>query len=277
MEQSVRKPSLAGRAVQLFHYLRTHANLVVLIVAFLVVGGVWGFVEIAGEVIEGDTEGFDQWAVEALRMADPAATPADPRPDVPVGPPWLREVGRDLTALGGVAVLFLVTMGVAGYLLMLRKYHAMWLVLVATGGGLVGSTLLKAAFNRPRPDVDHFSHVVTSSFPSGHSMLSAVVYLTLGSLLTRLVPQRHVKIYLIVVALLLTFLVGVSRVYMGVHFPTDVLAGWSAGLAWAMLCWLVARYLQKRGAVERDTETVRRDGMRVPERGSGIAPAPPTA
>lgn len=240
----------------LYHWLRNHTNLLVLIVALLVVGGVWAFVSIAEEVVEGETQHFDEWAVKALRMPDPAATAENPRPQVPIGPPWLREVGRDMTALGGIAVLCLVTLGVAGYLLMLRKYHAMWLVLIATAGGLVASTALKFAFDRPRPEVDHFSHVQTSSFPSGHSMLSAVVYLTLGSLLTRLVPQRHVKVYLIVVALLLTFLVGVSRVYMGVHFPTDVLAGWSAGLVWAMLCWLVARYLQMRGAVEKDTETV---------------------
>jgi undecaprenyl-diphosphatase len=254
MESAPFKQRWTRRATRLYHWLRDHNNLLVLIVALLVVGGVWGFVEIAAEVMEGDTQRFDEWAVRALRMPDPEATPDDPRPQVPVGPKWLREVGRDMTALGGVAVLALVTAGVAGYLLMVRKYHAMWLVLVATGGGLVASTVLKYGFDRPRPEVDHYSHVYTSSFPSGHSMLSAVVYLTLGSLMTRLVPERHVKVYLIVVALLLTMLVGVSRVYMGVHYPTDVLAGWTAGLVWAMVCWLAARYLQKRGAVEKDTE-----------------------
>ena len=254
MERTLFDKRWTDRAAHLYHWVRNHDNLLVLIVALMVVGGVWGFVNIAEEVTEGETQHFDEWAVKSLRMPDPEATPAAPRPDVPIGPRWLREVGRDMTALGGVAVLCLVTLGVAGYLLMLRKYHAMWLVLVATLGGLVASTLLKQAFDRPRPEVDHYSHVYTSSFPSGHSMLSAVVYLTLGSLLTRLVPRRMVKIYLIVVALLLTFLVGVSRVYMGVHYPTDVLAGWTAGLVWALICWLAARYLQKRGKVEKDTE-----------------------
>src|SRR5688572_18982862 len=259
-------PTLKSSARYLWHWLRNHENLIVLFVAFLIVGGVWAFVEIASEVVEGDTEVFDEWAVTALRMPNPDPPPEKP-PQVPIGPKWLREVGRDMTALGGVAVVFAVTFAVAAYLAMIRKYHAMWLVLVATLGGLTVSTVLKELFDRPRPDVDHFSYVYTSSFPSGHSMISAVVYLTLGSLLARLVEQRLVKVYVILVALLLTLLVGVSRVYMGVHYPTDVLAGWTAGLAWAMLCWLVARYLQKRGTVEKDYE------QPPPSPAASVAPA----
>jgi undecaprenyl-diphosphatase len=253
MSTASTRTSLVDRAVGLAQWLRRHTNLLVLIVAFLIIGGIWAFVQIADEVVEGDTQHFDEWAVRALRMPDPDAPPGSPQ--VPIGPRWLREVGRDMTALGGVAVMFLVTAAVAGYLLMVRKYHAMWLVLIATAGGLLVSSILKAAFDRPRPDVDHYAYVVTSSFPSGHSMMSAVVYLTLGSLLTRVVPERGVKAYLIMVALVLTLLVGVSRVYMGVHYPTDVLAGWTAGLVWAMLCWLVARSLQKRGKIEKDVES----------------------
>ena len=144
----------------------------------------------------------------------------------------------------------------------------MWFVLAATFCGLVLSTVLKALFNRDRPSlVPHLSEVYTSSFPSGHSMLSAVVYLTLGSLLARLVQHRYLKIYFLVLALLLTFLIGVSRVYMGVHYPTDVLAGWTAGLVWASVCYLVARALQKRGAVERDYEG---------DDGTGAPPPPPS-
>jgi undecaprenyl-diphosphatase len=225
----------------------SRASLIVLVAMLLVVGGTWAFIAMADEVMEGDTQKFDEWAVRRLRRADDPATP--------VGPRWLQETGRDITALGGVAVLTLVTFSVAGYLLMARKFHAMWLVLIATFSGLIVSTILKRAFERNRPDiVPHLSYVYTSSFPSGHSMLSAVVYLTLGSLLARLAPGYAVKIYFIALALCLTFLVGVSRVYMGVHYPTDVLAGWTAGLVWAILCWLVARYLQRRGAVEKDDE-----------------------
>ena len=81
-------------------------------------------------------------------------------------------------------------------------------------------------------------------------MFSAVVYLTLGALLSQLVEERKLKAYFLGVACFLTFVVGLSRVYLGVHYPTDVLAGWSAGLAWALLCWMVASYLQRRGKVE---------------------------
>lgn len=227
-------------------WLGGHGNLFIAAV-LVVVGATWGFIRLTDEVIEGDTQHFDEWAVLALRQAND--------PGVPIGPRWLGEVGRDITALGGVAVLSLVTIAVAGYLWMEGKYHAMWLVLIATFGGLVLSTMLKLLVDRARPQlVPHLSMVYTTSFPSGHSMLSAVVYLTLGSLLARLTPSRPVKLYFIAVAMVLTFLVGISRVYMGVHYPTDVLAGWTAGLVWALIVWLVARALQRRGAVEREGE-----------------------
>src|SRR4051812_917451 len=130
MEQSVGNHPLGARVASLWAWLRDHNNLLVLFVAFLVVGGVGGFIHIADEVVEGDTQHFDDWAVRSLRAPDPEAPPGAPQ--VPIGPKWLREVGRDMTALGGVAVMCLVTAAVAIYLLMVRKYHAMWLVLGAT-------------------------------------------------------------------------------------------------------------------------------------------------
>ena len=221
-------------------WLGGRGNLVIA-AALAVVGLTWGFVELLDEVKEGQTQRFDEWMIRWLREHE--------------GPAWLQEVGRDLTALGGIAVMALVTLAVAGYLLLRRRYHAMWLVLAATGGGLVLSTLLKYLVARDRPAlVEHKSHVYTSSFPSGHSMMSAVVYLTLGSLLARIMPGRVLKLYFLVLAMVLTALVGVSRVYLGVHWPTDVLAGWCGGLVWALLCWLVARQLQRKGAVEKDDE-----------------------
>ena len=140
----------------------------------------------------------------------------------------------------------------SGFLLLSRKYQALAMLLLCIGGGLLLSTLLKDIIDRPRPNVvPRLSYVATTSFPSGHSMLSAIVYLTLGTFLARLVQPLRLKLYFLFVAMMLSVLVGLSRVYLGVHYPTDVLAGWAAGLAWAVLCWLLARYLQHRGTVEK--------------------------
>jgi len=221
-------------------WLGGHGNLV-LFVVLLVVAGTWGFVELLDEVQEGETQQFDEWVIRTLREHE--------------GPKWLQEIGRDLTALGGVAVMAMATLAVAGYLLLRRRYGAMWLVIAATAGGLLLSTVLKYFIDRDRPAlVEHKSMVYTKSFPSGHSMMAAVVYLTLGSLLARIMPGRVLKLYFLTLAMVLTVLVGVSRVYLGVHWPTDVLAGWCGGLVWALLCWLVARKLQRKGAVEKDDE-----------------------
>ena len=158
---------------------------------------------------------------------------------------------RDLTALGSNIVLLIFTSAVAVFLAVRRQTHALALVVVSTGGGFLLAQALKMVFARPRPElVPHLALVSSSSFPSGHSMSSAVVYLTLGALLSQLVEERTLKAYFLGVACFLTFIVGLSRVYLGVHYPTDVLAGWSAGLAWALLCWMAASYLQRRGKVE---------------------------
>jgi len=216
---------------------------VVLVSLLVIVAGIWGFISLADRVQEGRTQAFDERVLTAVRRLE--------NPAQPIGPPWMAEVGRDLTALGGVTVLLLATVAVLGFLGLSRKLGLMTFVLLATLGGLGLSSLLKVLFVRPRPSVvPHLSHAYTSSFPSGHSLMSAVVYLTLGALLTTLVTRRRLKVYILAVSLSLTGLVGISRVYMGVHYPTDVLAGWMTGLAWAVLCWTIARWLQRRGAVE---------------------------
>jgi undecaprenyl-diphosphatase len=220
-------------------------ELAVLLGLLVIVAGTWGFGLLAAEVLEGDTQRFDDRIIRALRRPDDPATP--------IGPAWAEEVGRDITALGGMAVIVLIAGSVVGFLALDRKYGAMAFVLGATSSGFALSVALKALFRRPRPEVvPHLMRAYSSSFPSGHSMISAVVYLTLGALVAQLVRQRRLKLYFLNLAVFLTFLVGVSRVYMGVHYPTDVLAGWTAGLVWAVLCWLVQRALQRRGQVEQE-------------------------
>jgi undecaprenyl-diphosphatase len=213
---------------------------------FILLGGLSGLAAIllgfgllAEEVIEGDTGGFDREILLALR------NPADHAD--PIGPRWLEQVAFDITALGGVTVLTLMSLIVIGFLLMIRRPLIALLVLVSAGGGTLISFSLKLFFQRVRPDlVPHGVEVYTASFPSSHAMMSAMIYLTLGALLARVQPRRRVKAYILLVAVLLTLMIGTSRVYLGVHWPTDVLAGWCVGSAWAMLCGMLAWWLQQR-------------------------------
>ncbi|AWJ87678.1 phosphoesterase (plasmid) [Azospirillum sp. TSH58] len=211
-------------------------------------GLILAFALLAGEVIEGETAAFDRAVLLALRVAGDPATP--------LGPPWLHNAARDVTALGSITVLSLITAVTLGFLLLRGKRGASLLVLLSVGGGMAISGLLKNQIGRERPDVvPHGDIVFTASFPSGHSLLSAVVFLTLGAMLARFVEGRRQKAYVLVVAMAVTLLVGCSRVYLGVHWPTDVLAGWCVGAGWAALCWLVALWLQRRGAVEPEDES----------------------
>jgi undecaprenyl-diphosphatase len=222
----------------------------VLIVLAVSAGSLWGFIKTADAVFENETQDFDRWMVSALR--DPV-NPADP-----IGPPWMEEMARDISALGGFTWITFATIVIAGYLLIDNKTRMALFLLAATGSGALLSLVLKSFFARPRPDlVPHLSQVFTSSFPSGHSMLAAVVYLTMGSLLASVISNRTLKVYVMAVAVMLTTAVGVTRVYLGVHYPTDVLAGWLAGLVWALLCWMVARVLQIRGRVETASNGLR--------------------
>ena len=198
---------------------------------------------LASEVLEGETHAFDERILLALRSATDRSDP--------LGPGWLEELMRDVTGLGSTGVLTFITLAAAGFLALQRKTHAALFVVAAVGGGMLLSTLLKMGFDRPRPDlVPHGALVYTASFPSGHATLSAVVYLTLGALLARVQPRFLLKLYLLGLAILLTVTVGVSRVYLGVHWPTDVLAGWALGAAWALFCWAAALWLQRQGQVE---------------------------
>ena len=203
----------------------------------------WLFIELADDVVEGETRDFDEAVLLAFREETD-------RED-PVGPAWVEEIARDVTGLGGTVVLTFATLAVTGFFLLQRKWHFAIYVAAAVASGLVASSLLKAGFDRPRPDlVAHGQHVFTASFPSGHSMLSAIVYLTLGALIAGAQKERTTRLYVLGLAMLLAFAVGVSRVYLGVHWPTDVLGGWAAGTGWAFTCWAVSLHLRSRGQIE---------------------------
>lgn len=220
----------------------------IIVVAALVLG----FAFLASEVIDGDTKAFDERVLQFFRsQADPS----------PASRPWLRDAMRDITALGSTSVLTIVVVAVVGFLAVSGLRHAAGMVLVSVALGVLLSNSLKVVFARPRPELISADLVVyTASFPSGHTTLSAVVYLTLGALLCRTQSSLTVKTYILCFAAFLTGIVGFSRVYLGVHWPTDVLAGWLVGGTWALLCWFVMIWLQSRGEVEpeqpRSTSTL---------------------
>ena len=206
----------------------------------------WGFLALASEVMEGDTTSLDTTILRALRNADD--------PSRPIGPGWLQGVVLDLTALGGPTVLWLVVLAVVGFLLLQERYHTAAVVMATAASGDILNFVLKNLFLRPRPEiVPHLRDVSgTTSFPSGHAMESAIIYLTLGAILMQLAERRLVKIYCIGMAVFLTLLVGVSRVYLGVHYPTDVVAGWMFGFFWASLCWIIAKRFERETGVAKE-------------------------
>jgi undecaprenyl-diphosphatase len=219
-------------------WLGLHDYLVIGALGFIALG-TYGFVKLMAEVRGENTAKFDELVMQWVGQHR--------------GSMAMEEIGRDLTALGGVIVLSLITLFVVIFLILRRMWGAMLLLLAATVGGAIVTTIIKNLVDRPRPEIFvHRSYATSGSFPSGHSMLSAAVYLTLGSLLARFTKDLKLRLYFLFLACLLTFLVGLSRIYMGVHWPTDVLAGWSAGAVWASICWTIARILQVRGAVETE-------------------------
>ncbi len=212
----------------------------------LAAAAAWCFIELADAVGERETGEIDRALLLALRSRDDLSDP--------LGPLWFEEMVRDVTAFGGTGPLVFITLAAILYLLLLRKVRTSLFVLLAVGGGQLLSSSLKLGFDRARPDlVPHGMHVYTASFPSGHAMMAAVTWLTLGALLARTEARRRIKAYLILLAITVTLLVGMSRVYLGVHWPTDVLGGWVAGSAWAALCWSFALLLQRRGGIEQET------------------------
>ena len=222
-------------------------ELAVLLGAFGVLLLLLAFTLLAAQVLDGDTQSFDTRVLMALRR------PEDP--SMTIGPPWLHARALEVTALGSSTVLGLATLAICGFLLLQRMGRTAAFVLVATAGGWLLNVVLKELFQRARPAVvPHLQAVMSLSFPSGQAMTSAAVYLTLGALTMRVADRRLTKVYCMGMAMLVTFLVGVTRIFLGVHYPTDVLAGWMVGLTWALACWTVERRIEHRAGLKREQQ-----------------------
>jgi undecaprenyl-diphosphatase len=222
-------------------FIHARRREVILIAGFTLVAGlILSFGLLAEEMLEGDTAAFDRLVLNALRSNGNLADP--------VGPVWLEEFARDVTALGSYAFLGFLSVTLVGYLLLTNRRGQAALVAAAVLGGMLISNLLKLAFNRPRPDLPTTVQVFTPSFPSGHATLSAIAFLTLGALLAQTHAAPRLRAYFAILAIFLTVMVGVSRVYLGVHYATDVLAGWCVGGAWALFCWILAQMLRQSSA-----------------------------
>ena len=210
----------------------------VVLALLVLAGGTLAALHLSEEVGEGDTRVFDLRVLQALRAGDP---------HVLIGPKWLHIAAADITALGSVTVLGLFVLLALGLLLSLRRWSAAVVLLIGAVGGVEISQALKYVFLRERPDLVYRAVEASNpSYPSGHAMLSAVVFLTLGTLAARFSTKRRVKVLAIGSAVLVSLLVGMSRIYLGVHWASDVLAGWSMGAAWAMACWLAAWAWERR-------------------------------
>lgn len=201
--------------------------------------GMIGFAILAVAVTNDSLQAFDREVFLLFRVRG--------NPSEPLGPTWFEETVIELTALGGYPILVTVSVLVITALALMRKYAAVVFLSLALATGSLLSNGLKLFFDRTRPDlVEHLDRTFTSSFPSGHAMVSMVTWLTLAAVLVRFVPRRRLQYFVQIAAFFLALLIGVTRVYLGVHWPSDVLAGWSIGVAWAGICWLVAHYLTRR-------------------------------
>ena len=206
---------------------------------------VLAFLVLAGVVSAGDTLAFDTRILRALRKVDDLSKP--------IGPPWIESSLIDLTSLGSPAVLVLVVLAVVGFLLLQGRRRTALAVALTCFSGEIVDAVMKHAFNRPRPTVvPALREVWSTSFPSGHAMESAIVYLTLGAMLMRVANRRVTKFYCLAVAMLLTAIVGISRVWLGVHYPTDVLGGWLIGFVWASICWLATERVEARAGIDAE-------------------------
>jgi undecaprenyl-diphosphatase len=239
------RPLISSATARLFR--KGKVEFATLVTMLLLAGMLLGFAHLTDEIIDDETRAFDHAVLMAMRTPN--------APNNPIGPPWFEEAVRDVTSLGSSVMVVLITAIVVGFLALSGARHAALLIVGSVGSGMLLVSVLKEIIGRTRPDlVEHSARVFTQSFPSGHATLSAITYLTLGALIARVQTRRSLKVYSLTTAMTLTVLVGISRVYLGLHWPTDVIAGWSLGAAWAIGWWFVMLWLQRRGDVERRIE-----------------------
>ncbi|MFC5344259.1 phosphatase PAP2 family protein [Brevundimonas staleyi] len=199
--------------------------------------GIMTFVEIADDMTEADGQAFDQMVLQWMQ----------PIAGQPRGPWWLQEAAGDITSLGGIAVLGLFAIVAIGMLLILRKRLSALLLVVGLAGGVALSEGLKAIFERERPPAVYQAvATLNASFPSGHALLSTVFYLSVAVMMTRAFPKKRLKAYVLGVGMVFALMVGLTRVYLGAHWASDVMAGWCVGAAWAMALWLVSYAVERR-------------------------------
>lgn len=192
------------------------------------------FLYLWSEMAEGEVGAVDRFILIAFRQPGNV--------NIMTGPTWLRQTMLDITTLGGTTVLILVITGSALFVFMKGAHRMALVILGATISGSFMVSLLKGFFQRPRPTlVDHFVLEHTLSFPSGHAANSAIVYLTIATLFLRVEPSLRTRLFVLAAALLLTLAIGVSRIALGVHWPSDVLAGWMFGICWACFWALLVK------------------------------------
>lgn len=208
-------------------------------IAMAALAGAVAILALIGRTVgNGHVFAFDRDVMLALRQTDRLT---------PVGPDWLRQAVIDVTALGGETVLTLVIALTIGFLIVNRHLLTAALVFGGTVSGSIGVALAKQLVGRERPAlVDHLVEVGSASFPSGHAANSAIIYLTIALTVMQIVPAKRARWFLFAATLLLVTAIGVSRVYLGVHWPSDVLAGWSFGALWALAWWALGHRLRRR-------------------------------
>lgn len=211
----------------------------VILTVFFVAFALYLFIEFSSEMAEGELTAIDNFILASLR---------DPHDQSKIlGPTWLLWFMQEISHLGGVYAMSTVTVISSLFFAFRKRFRTLMFFLISISSGTLAMLLLKHFFNRPRPSVvPHLAEFTLGSYPSGHSMVSAIVYLTLGVLLARATKSLKMRFVYLGTAGLLTFLIGISRCFLGVHYPSDVLAGWCAGVLWAALSYLLARFVLRK-------------------------------